>query len=331
MERIIECVPNFSEGRDKEIIASIAEAIASAGPKVLNIDPGEAANRTVITFAGTPEDVCEGAFRGVMKAAELIDMRKHHGTHPRSGATDVLPLVPVSGVSLEECAEMARTLAKRIYDELGIACYCYEAAAFRPEFRNLAVCRAGEYEALPEKLADPQRRPDFGPETMTPAIEKSGAINVGARNYLIAVNFNLDTESTKLANAIAFDVREKGRIAPDGTRVPGTLKGCKALGWFIEEYGIAQVSMNITDIDATPLHRAFEEVSRAAEARGVHVTGTEIIGLVPERVLLEAGRYFLGGDASDEDLIDAAIEAMGLSDLRPFVPSEKILEHRIKP
>lgn len=326
MERIIECVPNFSEGRDKKIIASIAEAIASAGPKVLNIDPGEAANRTVITFAGTPEDVCEGAFRGVMKAAELIDMRKHHGTHPRSGATDVLPLVPVSGVSLEECAEMARTLAKRIYDELGIACYCYEAAAFRPEFRNLAVCRAGEYEALPEKLADPQRRPDFGPETMTPAIEKSGAINVGARNYLIAVNFNLDTESTKLANAIAFDVREKGRIAPDGTRVPGTLKGCKALGWFIEEYGIAQVSMNITDIDATPLHRAFEEVSRAAEARGVHVTGTEIIGLVPERVLLEAGRYFLGGDASDEDLIDAAIEAMGLSDLRPFVPSEKVLE-----
>ena len=331
MERIIECVPNFSEGRDKKIIASIAEAIASAGPKVLNIDPGEAANRTVITFAGTPEDVCEGAFRGVMKAAELIDMRKHHGTHPRSGATDVLPLVPVSGVTLEECAEMARTLAKRIYDELGIACYCYEAAAFRPEFRNLAVCRAGEYEALPEKLADPQRRPDFGPETMTPTIEKSGAINVGARNYLIAVNFNLDTESTKLANAIAFDVREKGRIAPDGTRVPGTLKGCKALGWFIEEYGIAQVSMNITDIDATPLHRAFEEVSRAAEARGVHVTGTEIIGLVPERVLLEAGRYFLGGDASDEDLLDAAIEAMGLSDLRPFVPSEKILEHRIKP
>lgn len=319
-------MPNFSEGRDKKIIASIAGAIASAGPKVLNIDPGEAANRTVITFAGTPEDVCEGAFRGVMKAAELIDMRKHHGTHPRSGATDVLPLVPVSGVSLEECAEMARTLAKRIYDELGIACYCYEAAAFRPEFRNLAVCRAGEYEALPEKLADPQRRPDFGPETMTPAIEKSGAINVGARNYLIAVNFNLDTESTKLANAIAFDVREKGRIAPDGTRVPGTLKGCKALGWFIEEYGIAQVSMNITDIDATPLHRAFEEVSRAAEARGVHVTGTEIIGLVPERVLLEAGRYFLGGDASDEDLIDAAVEAMGLSDLRPFVPSEKVLE-----
>lgn len=331
MERLIECVPNFSEGRDKIIIASIAEAIASAGPKVLNIDPGEAANRTVITFAGTPEDVCEGAFRGVMKAAELIDMRKHHGTHPRSGATDVLPLVPVSGVTLEECAEMARTLAKRIYDELGIACYCYEAAAFRPEFRNLAVCRAGEYEALPEKLADPQRRPDFGPETMTPAIEKSGAINVGARNYLIAVNFNLDTESTKLANAIAFDVREKGRIAPDGTRVPGTLKGCKALGWFIEEYGIAQVSMNITDIDAPPLHRAFEEVSRAAEARGAHVTGTEIIGLVPERVLLEAGRYFLGGDASDEDLIDAAIEAMGLSDLRPFVPSEKILEHHIKP
>ncbi len=327
MERIIECVPNFSEGRDKKIIASIAEAIASAGPKVLNIDPGEAANRTVITFAGTPEDVCEGAFRGVMKAAELIDMRKHHGTHPRSGATDVLPLVPVSGVTLEECAEMARTLAKRIYDELGIACYCYEAAAFRPEFRNLAVCRAGEYEALPEKLADPQRRPDFGPETMTPAIEKSGAINVGARNYLIAVNFNLDTESTKLANAIAFDVREKGRIAPDGTRVPGTLKGCKALGWFIEEYGIAQVSMNITDIDATPLHRAFEEVSRAAEARGVHVTGTEIIGLVPERVLLEAGRYFLGGDASDEDLIDAAVEAMGLSDLRPFEPSKKIIEY----
>ncbi len=328
MQRIIECVPNFSEGRDRNIIDSIAEAIASAGPKVLNIDPGEAANRTVITFAGTPEDVCEGAFRGVMKAAELIDMRNHQGTHPRSGATDVLPLVPISGVTLEECAVMARDLAKRIYDELGIACYCYEAAAFRPEFRNLAVCRAGEYEALPEKLADPARRPDFGPSEMTEAVAKSGAVNVGARNYLIAVNFNLDTTSVRLANSIAFDVREKGRMAPDGmTQIPGRLKGCKALGWYIEEYGIAQVSMNITDIEATPLHVAFEEVCRAAEERGVNVTGTEIIGLVPEKVLTEAGKYFLGGDADTDNLIAAAIEAMGLSDLRPFEPSKKIIEY----
>ena len=328
MERLIECVPNFSEGRDKKIIDSIAGAIASAGPKVLNIDPGEAANRTVITFAGTPEDVCEGAFRGVMKAAELIDMRNHHGTHPRSGATDVLPLVPISGVTLEECAAMARDLAKRIYEELGIACYCYEAAAFRPEFRNLAVCRAGEYEALPEKLADPARRPDFGPSEITEAVAKSGAVNVGARNYLIAVNFNLDTTSVRLANSIAFDVREKGRMAPDGmTQIPGRLKGCKALGWYIEEYGIAQVSMNITDIEATPLHLAFEEVCRAAEERGVNVTGTEIIGLVPEKVLTEAGKYFLGGDADTDNLIAAAIEAMGLSDLRPFEPSKKIIEN----
>ena len=321
-------MPNFSEGRDKKIIDSIAGAIASAGPKVLNIDPGEAANRTVITFAGTPEDVCEGAFRGVMKAAELIDMRNHHGTHPRSGATDVLPLVPISGVTLEECAAMARDLAKRIYEELGIACYCYEAAAFRPEFRNLAVCRAGEYEALPEKLADPARRPDFGPSEITEAVAKSGAVNVGARNYLIAVNFNLDTTSVRLANSIAFDVREKGRMAPDGmTQIPGRLKGCKALGWYIEEYGIAQVSMNITDIEATPLHLAFEEVCRAAEERGVNVTGTEIIGLVPEKVLTEAGKYFLGGDADTDNLIAAAIEAMGLSDLRPFEPSKKIIEN----
>lgn len=328
MQRIIECVPNFSEGRDKKIIASIAEAIASAGPKVLNIDPGEAANRTVITFAGSPEDVCEAAFRSVRRAAELIDMRNHHGTHPRSGATDVLPLVPISGVTLEECAVMARDLAKRIYDELGIACYCYEAAAFRPEFRNLAVCRAGEYEALPEKLADPARRPDFGPSEMTEAVAMSGAVNVGARNYLIAVNFNLDTTSVRLANSIAFDVREKGRMAPDGmTQIPGRLKGCKALGWYIEEYGIAQVSMNITDIEATPLHVAFEEVCRAAEERGVNVTGTEIIGLVPEKVLTEAGKYFLGGDSDTDDLIVAAIEAMGLSDLRPFEPSKKIIEY----
>jgi len=328
MQRIIECVPNFSEGRDRKIIDSIAEAIASAGPKVLNIDPGEAANRTVITFAGAPEDVCEAAFRGVSRAAELIDMRNHHGTHPRSGATDVLPLVPISGVTLEECAVMARDLAKRIYDELGIACYCYEAAAFRPEFRNLAVCRAGEYEALPEKLADPARRPDFGPSEMTEAVAKSGAVNVGARNYLIAVNFNLDTTSVRLANSIAFDVREKGRMAPDGTtQIPGRLKGCKALGWYIEEYGIAQVSMNITDIEATPLHVAFEEVCRAAEERGVNVTGTEIIGLVPEMVLTEAGKYFLGGDADADELISAAIEAMGLSDLRPFDPSKKIIEY----
>ena len=348
MERIIECVPNFSEGRNKETIKAITDAIEkSGGVKILNVDPGEATNRTVVTFVGSPESVVEAAFRGVRKASELIDMRLHHGAHPRSGATDVLPLIPVSGISLEECAVLARDLAKRIWEELGIPCYCYEAAAFKPERKNLAVCRAGEYEALPEKMSDPDKAPDFGPGRYTETAAVSGATNVGARDFLIAVNFNLNTTSTRRANAVAFDVREKGRPKREGNPVtgrivkdadgktvmiPGTLKGCKAIGWFIDEYGIAQVSMNITDITATPLHKAFDEVCRAAEARGLRVTGTEIVGLIPKRSLIEAGRYFLEKQQrstgfAEEEIIKIAIKSMGLDDLRPFDPKEKVIEY----
>jgi len=347
MERIIECVPNFSEGRNPEVIDAIVQAISRKGVKMLNVDPGEATNRTVVTFIGTPENVCEAAFEGVRKASELIDMRVHHGEHPRSGACDVLPLVPVAGITLEECAELARTLAKRIYDELGIPCYCYEAAAYKPERKNLAVCRAGEYEALPEKIKDPERKPDFGPEEYNEVVAKSGASNVGARDFLIAVNFNLNTTSTRRAMAVAFDVREKGRKAREGGSltgkvlkdengneiwIPGTLKGCKAIGWYIDEYGIAQVSMNITDIAATPLHKAFEEVSRAAQARGMRVTGTEIVGLVPKKVLLDAGKYFLEKQQrsvgiSEDEIIKIAVKSMGLDDLKPFNPQEKVIEY----
>ncbi len=347
MKQIIECVPNYSEGRDRKVIDGIAAAIASVeGVKVLNVDPGQATNRTVITFVGEPGPVVEAAFRGAEKAKELIDMRKHHGAHPRSGSTDVLPLIPVSGITLEECADLARKLAERMYKELGIPCYCYEAAAFKPERKNLAVCRAGEYEALPEKMADPERKPDFGGE-YDETVARTGASNVGARNFLIAVNFNLNTTSTRRAMAVAFDVREKGRKAREGGSltgkllkdadgnqiwIPGTLKGCKAIGWYIDEYGIAQVSMNITDIDATPLHKAFEEVSRAAAARGLRVTGTEIVGLVPKRVLLEAGRFYLERQQrslgiSEDETIKIAVRSMSLDDLRPFDPKEKVIEY----
>ena len=354
-ERIIECVPNFSEGRDVAVIQAIVSAIASAEVegdrvKVLGVEPGAAANRTVVTFVGTPEAVCEAAFQGVKVAGELIDMRHHQGTHPRIGATDVLPLIPVAGLSLAECAVLARRLAQRIYSELGIPCYCYEAAALVPEHRNLAVCRAGEYEALPEKLADPARRPDYGPAAYDERTARCGASVVGARDFLIAVNFNLNTTSAALATEIACDVREKGRKAREGGRPEGkvlkdaqgndlwhrgTLKGCKAIGWYIEEYGIAQVSMNITDIAATPLHVAYEEVCRVAAQRGLQVTGTEIIGLVPQRVLIDAGQYFLAKEqvpASDneEDTMRAAIRGMGLDDLRPFLPSEKVIEYRME-
>lgn len=335
MRQIIECVPNFSEGRNMEVIDSIADSIEEAGGvKVLNIDPGAATNRTVITFAGSPESVVEAAFQGVKKAGEMIDMRQHHGAHPRLGATDVLPLVPVSGITVEECAELARKLAERIYTELGIPCYCYEAAAFKPERKNLAVCRAGEYEALPERMKDHVRRPDFGPGDFTERAARTGATNVGARDFLIAVNFNLNTTSVSEANAIAFEVREKGRpVTVDGKTVmiPGTLKGCKAIGWFIDEYGIAQVSMNITDINATPLHIAFEEVCRAAQARGLQVTGTEIIGLVPKRTMLEAGLYFLERqhrptDIAEQDIMQEAVISMGLDDLKPFNVKDKVVE-----
>lgn len=356
MDRIIECVPNYSEGRNKEIIDQIVAAVADTkvvtergeeSVKVLDVDPGEATNRTVVTFVGSPEAVLEAAFQGEKKAAELIDMRHHHGAHPRSGATDVLPLVPVAGITLEECGELARGLAKRIYNELGIPCYCYEAAAYKPERKNLAVCRAGEYEALPEKVIDPERKPDFGPEAYTETVAKAGASNVGARDFLIAVNFNLNTTSTRRAMAVAFDVREKGRPAREGGSltgkiikdeagktvwIPGTLKGCKAIGWFIEEYGIAQVSMNITDMNVTPLHVAFEEVCRAAAARGLRVTGTEIVGLVPKKVLVEAGKFYLEKQqrslgVPEEELIKIAVKSLGLNDLKPFNPKEKVIEY----
>lgn len=356
MDRIIECVPNYSEGRNKEIIDQIVAAVADTkvvtergeeSVKVLDVDPGEATNRTVVTFVGSPEAVLEAAFQGEKKAAELIDMRHHHGAHPRSGATDVLPLVPVAGITLEECGELARGLAKRIYNELGIPCYCYEAAAYKTERKNLAVCRAGEYEALPEKVIDPERKPDFGPKAYTETVAKAGASNVGARDFLIAVNFNLNTTSTRRAMAVAFDVREKGRPAREGGSltgkiikdeagktvwIPGTLKGCKAIGWFIEEYGIAQVSMNITDMNVTPLHVAFEEVCRAAAARGLRVTGTEIVGLVPKRVLVDAGKFYLEKQqrslgVPEEELIKIAVKSLGLNDLKPFNPKEKVIEY----
>ena len=348
MKQIIECVPNFSEGRDKGVIDSIVKSIAGVeGVKVLDVDPGEATNRTVVTFVGSPEAVVEAAFQGVRCAGEVIDMRKHHGAHPRSGACDVLPLVPVSGITLEECAALARKLAERIFKELGVPCYCYEAAAFKPERKNLAVCRAGEYEALPEKIADPARRPDFGPEEYNDTVARCGAVNVGARNFLVAVNYNLNTTSTRRAMAIAFDVREKGRKKREGGSLtgkvlkdangndiwePGTLKGCKAIGWYIDEYGIAQVSMNITDIEATPLHVAYEEVSRAAAARGLRVTGAEIVGLVPKRVLMDAGKFYLEKQQrslgiSEDEILKIAVKSMSLDDLKPFNPHEKVIEY----
>ena len=334
MKQIIECVPNFSEGRDKFVIDAIVAAISSVKEvQVLDVDPGEATNRTVVTFVGEVGPVLEAAFLGARKAQELIDMRLHHGAHPRSGATDVLPLIPVSGISLEECAVLARGLAERLYKELGIPCYCYEAAAFSPERKNLAVCREGEYEALREKMADPLRKPDFG-GAYDQVAERSGATNVGARNFLVAVNFNLNTTSTRRAMAVAFDVREKGRKV-DGEWIPGTLKGCKAIGWYIDEYGIAQVSMNITDIDAAPLHIAFDEVCRAAAARGLRVTGAEIVGLVPKKVLIEAGRYYLEKQGrslgiSEQEIIKIAVKSMSLDDLKPFNPKEKVIEYLIE-
>lgn len=350
-KQLIECVPNFSEGRDAQVIKSITDAIESVeGIRLLDVDPGEATNRTVVTFVGAPDDVVEAAFRGVKRAAELIDMRKHHGAHPRMGATDVLPLIPVSGITLEECAALSRTLAKRIADELAIPTYCYEAAAFTPERKNLAVCRKGEYEALPEKMNHEGKGPDFGDRPFDEDVARTGATTVGARDFLIAVNFNLNTTSTRRANAIAFDVREKGRPKREGGKpngkpltdadgkiimLPGTLKGTKAIGWYIDEYGIAQVSMNITDINATPLHKAFEEVCRAATARGVRVTGTEIVGLVPKRTLIEAGKHFLhlqqrSSGIPESEILRIAIKSMGLSDLSEFNPSEKVIEYMIE-
>lgn len=346
--KLIECVPNFSEGNDMAIIKQITDEIESVdGVKLLDVDPGKATNRTVVTFVGTPDEVCEAAFRAAKRAKELIDMSKHQGAHPRFGATDVLPLIPVANITMEEVVEYARKLAKRIGDELQYPIYCYESAAFEPKRQNLAFCRSGEYEALPEKMAKPEWKPDFGPATFVP---QTGATAVGARNFLIAVNFNLNTTSTRRANAVAFDVREKGRPVREGNPVtgkkkldengkemwtPGTLKGTKAIGWFIDEYGIAQVSMNITDINQTPLHVAFEEVKKKADERGLRVTGTEIVGLIPASVIMDAGKYFLAkqqrsAGIADEEIVKIAVKSMGLDELYPFDSQKKIIELMIK-
>jgi glutamate formiminotransferase/formiminotetrahydrofolate cyclodeaminase len=332
-KRIIECVPNFSEGNDMSVIKQITDVIeAVKGVKLLDIDPGKDTNRTVVTFVGDPEAVSEAAFRAVKKASEVIDMSKHHGEHPRMGATDVCPFIPVSGITMDEVVVYARKVAERIGKELEMPVYCYENAAFEKKRRNLAACREGEYEGLRKKLTDPAWKPDFGPAVFN---ERSGATAVGARDFLVAFNVNLNTTSVRRANAIAFDVREKGRTTEDESgkkiSVPGTLKNVKAIGWYIEEYGIAQISMNLTNISVTPVHIAFDEVCRKADARGVRVTGSELVGLIPLKAMLEAGKYFLEKQqrsvgVSDAELIKIAVKSMGLNDLHPFRPEEKIIE-----
>ncbi|MBP5710770.1 MAG: glutamate formimidoyltransferase, partial [Bacteroidales bacterium] len=351
MKQLIECVPNFSEGRNLNIIKQITDEIEKCeGVKLLDVDPGFSTNRTVVTFVGAPEDVLVAAKAAIRKAKELIDMRQHHGDHPRFGATDVCPLVPVANITMEETAEYARRLAKEVGEELGIPVYCYENAAFTELRRNLANCRAGEYEGLRDKLANPDWKPDFGPTLFSEEVAKSGASAIGARDFLIAVNYNLNTTSTRRANAIAFDVREKGRPKREGNPItgkivkdangepvmlPGTLKGTKAIGWYIKEYGVAQVSMNITNTSLTPLHVAFEEVCAKAAARGIRVTGAEIVGLVPKKTLIDAGRFYLAKQhrslgVDENEMIKIAVKSMGLDDLKPFNPEEKVIEYLIE-
>ncbi|MBK8467174.1 MAG: glutamate formimidoyltransferase [Chloracidobacterium sp.] len=348
MRKLIECVPNFSEGRDMAVIKQITDEVEKIdGVKLLDVDPGYSTNRTVVTFVGTPDEIVEAAFQAVKKAQELIDMRHHKGDHPRFGATDVCPLVPISGVTMEEVAEFARKLGKRIGDELNIPVYLYENAATEEKRRNLANCREGEYEGLKDKIGSSDWKPDFGPAEFNESVARSGAVAVGARDFLIAVNFNLNTTSTRRANAIAFDVREKGRAKREGNpitgkvvldengeqvMIPGTLKGTKAIGWFIAEYGIAQVSMNITNLSQTPLHIAFDEVSEKAAKRGLRVTGLEIVGLVPKKAIIDAGKYYLTKQGrslgvTEAEIIKIAIKSMGLDDLKPFDPNEKIIEY----
>ena len=347
-KQLIECVPNFSEGNDMNIINQITAAMKTVeGISVIDVDPGKATNRTVVTMVGEPEAVCEAAFRAVKKAAELIDMTKHKGAHPRFGATDVCPLIPVSNITMEETVDYARKLAERIGKELQIPVYCYEFAAFTPERKNLAVCRAGEYEALGERLGSEQWHPDFGPRELNAHTAKTGATAVGARNFLVAYNVNLNTTSTRRANAIAFDVRERGRVKREGNpitgkpvkdengknvMIPGTLKSVKAIGWYIEEYGIAQISMNLTDISVTSVHEAFDEVCRKAADRGIRVTGSELVGVIPLQAMLDAGRYFLrkqqrSTGVSDKELIKIAVKSLGLDELYPFDPQKKIIEY----
>jgi len=346
--KLIECVPNFSEGRDLGIIKQITDEIEKIdGVKLLDVDPGATTNRTVVTFVGTPDEVIEAAFQAVKKARDVIDMRRHKGDHPRFGATDVCPLVPISGVTMDEAAEYARKLGQRIGDEAGIPVYLYENAATEAKRRNLASCREGEYECLKDRISSAEWKPDFGPTDFNESVARSGATAVGARDFLIAVNFNLNTTSTRRANAIAFDVREKGRPKREGNAItgkivtdetgeplmiPGTLKGTKAIGWMIAEYGIAQVSMNITNLSDTPLHIAFDEVTDKAQKRGIRVTGLEIVGLVPKKAIVDAGKYYLAKQGrslgvAEAEIIKIAIRSMGLDDLKPFEPAEKIIEY----
>lgn len=339
--QIIECVPNFSEGRNPQIINQIADSIRQTeGVELLNVDPGFATNRTVMTFVGAPDRVVEAAFQAMKTAQELIDMRTHKGEHPRFGAIDVCPLIPVSGITMEETVEWARKLGKRVGEELQYPIFLYESAASAPHRKNLATVRAGEYEGLEAKLKLPEWQPDFGPAQF---VAKTGTTALGARDFLIAVNYNLNTTSVRRANAVSFDVREAGRVIKETnpttgetteTRTPGTLKAAKAIGWFIDEYGIAQVSMNLTDINITPLHVAFDAVCASAQSRGMRVTGTEIVGMVPLRVLTDAGRYFLQKQnrsvgLPDSELIKIAIKSMGLDDLAPFIPQEKVIEYKM--
>ncbi|NLN29843.1 MAG: glutamate formimidoyltransferase [Bacteroidales bacterium] len=336
-KKILECVPNFSEGRDMAVIKQITLEIESVkGVRLLNVDPGRDTNRTVVSFAGEPEAVAEAAFLAVRKAAEVIDMSRHRGEHPRMGATDVCPFIPVSGISMEETVAIARKVAERIGKELQIPVFCYEKAAFNEKRRSLAYCRSGEYEGLEKKLSDPEWKPDFGPAVFN---RKSGATAVGARDFLVAFNVNLNTTSARRASAIAFDVRESGRDVFNDrgkkVKVPGSLRNVRAIGWFIREYGIAQVSMNLTNISETPVHIAFDEVCRKAEARGIRVSGSELVGLIPLNSLLEAGKYFLekqkrSTGLPDEELIRIAVRSMGLDDLQPFRAEEKIIEYLLE-
>jgi glutamate formiminotransferase / formiminotetrahydrofolate cyclodeaminase len=348
MQKLIECVPNFSEGRDQNVIRQITDAIESVdGVSLLDVDPGASTNRTVVTFVGNPDAAVEAAFCGIKKAAELIEMRKHKGAHPRMGATDVCPFIPVSNVSWEEAVDCANRLGKRVGEELKIPVYLYEKAAKDKSRANLAVIRAGEYEGFFEKIKQPEWKPDFGPSVFN---QRSGATVIGVRDFLVAYNVNLNTKSVRRANSVAFDVREQGRVkTQDGTpwgksvldpngepvRIPGMLKHVKAIGWFVKEYGIAQVSMNLTNIEETPLHAAFDACCESAARRGLRVTGSEIVGMVPKKCLVEAGRYFLrkqqwSEGVSEEELIDIAIRSMGLSELKPFDPKEKVIELKIE-
>ena len=343
MKPIIECVPNFSEGKNKVVIDQISQAIAETeGVSLLNVDPGAATNRTVVTFTGHPDAVVEAAFRGIKKAAELIDMTKHKGEHPRMGATDVCPLIPISGITMEETAKYAEKLGERVGEELNIPVYLYEAAAKKPERQNLATIRAGEYEGFFQKITDPEWKPDFGPAVMN---AQSGATVIGARDFLVAYNVNLNTVSERKANSVAFDVREAGRVMKKGEtimrdengealREPGKLKCVKGIGWFIEEYGIAQVSMNLTNLQVTSLHEAFEACCESATRRGMRVTGSELVGLVPKNVMLEAGRYFLkkqgrSTGVSEKELIFIAVKSLGLDELTPFDPMERVIEYKM--